>query len=173
MLRRADRYARGGADLAQTGAATCQRTDLPADASGLVQRIIAFALAQRGKPYIFGANGPDAWDCSSLVKAAYRSAGLTIPRTTFVQWRFGPRVPKGTEQPGDLVFFNTGPGSSADNPGHVGMVIGPNKMIVARCSTCRPPIGITPYKRDDWVGTTRPLAQSQIRKQLGGGPPVR
>jgi cell wall-associated NlpC family hydrolase len=122
-----------------------------------VSKIIAFAMAQRGKRYVLGANGPDAWDCSSLVQGAYRAAGYAIPRTTFEQWPFGARVPKGTERPGDLVFFNSGPGTSRNRPGHVGLVIAPGKMVAARCSTCKPNIGVQSYKRRDWMGVTRPL----------------
>ncbi|TDC68485.1 hypothetical protein E1200_11535 [Actinomadura sp. GC306] len=122
-----------------------------------IAKIIAFAMAQRGKPYVFGATGPNAWDCSSLVQAAYRAAGLTIPRTTFAQWPFGVRVPNHQAQPGDLVFFNSGPGTSTNRPGHVGLVIAPGKMVAARCSTCRPAIGVETYRRQDWIGTTRPL----------------
>jgi cell wall-associated NlpC family hydrolase len=170
VLHWAKRYARGDFTPVQANPADCAGNDIPAAAGDVVQRIIAFALAQRGKPYVFGANGPDAWDCSSLLEGAYHNVGLTIPPNTFTQWDFGVRIGKGTEQPGDLVFFNSGPGTSADNPGHVGMVIGPNKMIVARCSTCRPAITVTPYKRADWVGATRPLAHPTIRQQLQSKP---
>lgn len=130
-----------------------------------IARAIAFALAQRGKPYVFGAAGPNAWDCSSLVQAAYRAAGYTIPRTTFEQWPFGVRIPKGTEQPGDLVFFNSGPNTAPGHPGHVGMVIAPGQMIAARCSTCRPAIGVQSYRRPDWIGTTRPLLRLSKRSR--------
>jgi hypothetical protein len=132
--------------------------------NGTIAKIIAFALAQRGKRYVLGASGPDAWDCSSLVQGAYRRAGYQIPRDTFHQWPFGVRIRKGTEQPGDLVFFNAGPGTAADHPGHVGMVVNPRKgtMIVARCSSCRPMIGLQNYKiRGDWIGSTRPLLKFQ------------
>ncbi|WP_328601164.1 C40 family peptidase [Actinomadura physcomitrii] len=122
-----------------------------------IAKIIAFAMAQRGKPYVFGATGPDAWDCSSLVQAAYAAAGLTIPRTTFAQWPFGVRILNNQAQPGDLVFFNSGPATSTTTPGHVGLVIGHGQMIAARCSTCHPAIGVETYHRPDWIGTTRPL----------------
>ncbi|WP_067820000.1 C40 family peptidase [Actinomadura kijaniata] len=172
----AEKYAAGNfsvgqdAGTGQSDAAACT----PADVSGLVQKIIAFAMAQRGKPYVFGATGPDAWDCSSLIQAAYAAVGITIPRTTFQQWPFGVKITKGTEQPGDLVFFNSGPGTSANNPGHVGMVINPTEgtMIVARCASCRPAIGVQNYKtRRDWMGSTRPLARPDIRAKLGLGSP--
>ncbi|REF00630.1 lytic murein transglycosylase [Thermomonospora umbrina] len=136
---------------------------------GLVGKIIAFAMAQRGKRYVLGANGPDAWDCSSLIEAAYKSVGIVIPPTTFTQWPFGVKIPKGTEQPGDLVFFNSGPWTGPDRPGHVGMVINAARaeMIVARCSSCQPNIGVQNYKiRSDWVGSTRPLARPEIQRRL-------
>ncbi|WP_433333865.1 NlpC/P60 family protein [Spirillospora sp. CA-294931] len=166
VLEWAKRYVGGDFKVVQTNGVECKDNDLPANADGVVQRIIAFAMAQRGKRYVFGANGPDAWDCSSLLEAAYRTVGITIPPSTWGQWPFGVKIRKGTERPGDLVFFNSGPGTSANAPGHVGMVIGDNKMIVASCSTCVPNIGVKPYKRSDWVGSTRPLARPEIKKKL-------
>jgi cell wall-associated NlpC family hydrolase len=166
VLTWAKRYASGDFEAVQSSGVNCEDNDLPANAGALVQKIIAFALAQRGKPYVFGATGPDAWDCSSLIQAAYRAVGLALPRTTFEQWPFGVKIAKGKEQPGDLVFFNSGPGTSANNPGHVGMVIGKGKMIVASCSACVPAIGVKSYKRPDWVGVTRPLARPDFKKKL-------
>ncbi|RAY14401.1 hypothetical protein DPM19_15700 [Actinomadura craniellae] len=170
VLRWADRYADGDFQAVQASGPLCSDTEgLPASAGAVVQRIIDFAMAQRGKRYILGAAGPDAWDCSSLIQAAYRSVGISIPRTTFVQWPFGVKIDKGKEQPGDLVFFNSGPWTSANNPGHVGMVIGNGKMIVARCASCVPNIGVQNYRiRGDWVGVTRPLAKPEILRQLEG-----
>ncbi|TDD76774.1 CHAP domain-containing protein [Actinomadura darangshiensis] len=162
----AKRYVGGDFKIVQANGIDCADNELPANVGELVKKMIAFALAQRGKPYVFGANGPDAWDCSSLVQAAYRQVGLNIPRTTFEQWPFGVKVGKGKEQPGDLVFFNSGPGTGADNPGHVGMVIGKGKMIVASCSSCVPAIGVKSYKRSDWVGVTRPLARPDFKKKV-------
>ncbi|MBW8481492.1 C40 family peptidase [Actinomadura parmotrematis] len=162
----AKRYGGGDFKAVQSNGVDCADGQLPANASALVQRIISFALSQRGKPYVFGANGPDAWDCSSLLQGAFRSVGLSIPRTTFEQWPMGLKVPKGKEMPGDFVFFDSGPGSSSNNPGHVGMVIAKNKMIVARCTLCVPAITVTPYNRGDWIGVTRPLASKQLQPQL-------
>ncbi|WP_018655782.1 C40 family peptidase [Actinomadura flavalba] len=162
----AKKYAAGEFTPVQTKGVECEDNELPVEAGGVVQRIIAFAMAQRGKRYIFGANGPDAWDCSSLLQAAYRTVGLNLPRTTFQQWPFGVKIPKGEEQPGDLVFFNTGPGTSLNNPGHVGMVIGNGKMVVASCSTCVPNIGVKSYKTSKWIGTTRPLARDDFKRKI-------
>ncbi|MEO5876160.1 MAG: bifunctional lytic transglycosylase/C40 family peptidase [Streptosporangiaceae bacterium] len=170
VLSWAAKYGAGDFKIIDANAALCSDTaGLPANASEVVSRIIDFALAQRGKPYIFGATGPDAWDCSSLVQAAYKAVGITIPRVTFDQWPFGVKIEKGQEQPGDLVFFDTGPNTGPGHPGHVGMAIGGGKMIVARCTLCVPGVGVFRYDtRPDWVGVTRPLARPDVQKQLQG-----
>ncbi|SEG43491.1 NlpC/P60 family protein [Thermomonospora echinospora] len=138
-----------------------QLPELPADASDLIKKILAYAYAQIGKPYLWGGVGPSAFDCSGLIYAAYKSAGVAIPRTTFTQWPFGVRVPGGAEKPGDLIFFNSGPGSGPNRPGHVAMVVDPEKklMIEARCRLCGP-ISVTSYaNRPNVMGFTRPLAR--------------
>ena len=69
-----------------------------------------WALRQRGKPYIWGGTGPAGFDCSGLVYAAYRQAGLTLPRTTYEMlgsWRL-VRIPKWQAKRGDLAFFGSG-----------------------------------------------------------------
>jgi NlpC/P60 family protein/transglycosylase-like protein with SLT domain len=168
VLSWARRYAGGDFTIVQVNGPVCSDTEgLPVVSNAMISRVIAFALAQRGKRYVFGAAGPDAWDCSSLIQAAFRQIGVEIPRTTFEQWPFGVKVTKGDEQPGDLVFFNSGPNTAPGHPGHVGLVIGEGKMIVARCSTCSPNIGVQNYKaRTDWVGVTRPLARPDISQQI-------
>ena len=95
-----------------------------------VATVIAFARQQIGKPYLWGGTGPDAFDCSGLMMMAYRAAGIDIPRTSELQWLWGPRVAAGHEEPGDLVFFAGSDGTVA-SPGHVGLVIGPDLMIEA------------------------------------------
>ncbi|WP_066371506.1 C40 family peptidase [Herbidospora mongoliensis] len=134
--------------------------------NAVVDKILDYALAQRGKPYIWGGTGPAGYDCSGIIYMAYRNAGLNIPRTTFGQWPFGVRVDAGEEQAGDLVFFNSGPGTSADNPGHVGMIVSPGKMVEARCTLCGP-IKVTTYReRSGIVGYTRPLQNPDVLEQL-------
>jgi cell wall-associated NlpC family hydrolase len=167
------RYADGGFTVVQADGAICADNALVDGISdGVISKIISFAMAQRGKRYIFGAAGPDAWDCSSLMQASYRQVGVNIPRTTFGQWPFGVPISKGTERPGDLVFFNSGPNTAPGHPGHVGMVIGGGKMVVARCSSCQPNIGVQNYRvRADLVGFTRPLARSDVRRQLANASP--
>ncbi|MFC4122314.1 NlpC/P60 family protein [Nonomuraea zeae] len=144
----------------------CDDPLVEAAPSDIVAKILEFALAQRGKPYLWGGTGPDAFDCSGVIYAAYRAAGLSIPRTTFTQWPFGVKVLEGDEQPGDLVFFNAGPGTSAGSPGHVGLVVSKGKMLEARCRLCGP-IKVTSYQaRDNRVGFTRPLQNPAVLDQL-------
>lgn len=92
-------------------------------ASGSARAALNFAFAQRGKPYQFGAAGPSAYDCSGLTMAAWKAAGVTIPRTSQAQYNSGQHVSKSQLQPGDLVFFN---GLS-----HVGMYTGNGNVIHA------------------------------------------
>jgi cell wall-associated NlpC family hydrolase len=93
-------------------------------------RVILYAASQLGKPYEWGATGPDSFDCSGLAMMAYRAAGVGIPRTSEEQWAAGPLVRPGQEEPGDLVFF-AGSDGTAQEPGHVGIVLGGGMMIDA------------------------------------------
>ena len=105
------------------------RYTVPAPSSAAATAI-AFALRQLGKPYQWGAAGPNAYDCSGLVYAAYAAAGIHIARTTF-QWRQdGPQIPLTQIQPGDLLFSAGSDGTPA-NPGHVVMYLGGGQIIQA------------------------------------------
>jgi cell wall-associated NlpC family hydrolase len=86
-------------------------------------KAVAFAYAQLGKPYVWGATGPDSYDCSGLVQAAWAAAGVGIPRDTYSQVAGLPAIPLSSLQPGDLVFF--------DGDGHVAMYVGNNMLIDA------------------------------------------
>jgi cell wall-associated NlpC family hydrolase len=99
----------------------------PASAAGTA---IAFALRQVGKPYQWGATGPNAYDCSGLVFAAYAAAGVSIARTTFGWQQDGPTVPLTNIEPGDLLFSAGSDGTNA-NPGHVVMYLGGGQIIQA------------------------------------------
>ncbi|WP_338103837.1 C40 family peptidase, partial [Streptomyces rhizosphaericus] len=68
-------------------------------------RALAYALNQIGKPYVWGAEGPNSFDCSGLTSSAWAYAGRTIPRTSQEQWRQLPRVPLNQLRPGDLVIY--------------------------------------------------------------------
>ncbi|MBG0824895.1 C40 family peptidase [Planomonospora sp. ID91781] len=116
--------------------------------------VIAYAQDQLGKPYVWGAEGPASFDCSGLTMRAYQAAGITVPRVAADQWRHGPPVPPGQEQPGDLVFFRM----EAGGPGHVGIVIGGGRMIHA--PRTGDVVKVASYQRPDLVGFTRPSLNS-------------
>jgi peptidoglycan DL-endopeptidase CwlO len=117
------------------------------------RRVVAYALAQRGKPYRWGHHGPDRFDCSGLAWAAWRSAGLRWPRLTADgQWRRGPLV-HGRPQPGDLVFFHTGR-MPAGRAGHVGVYLGGRQMVEAPGPGTQVRVGWT--DRPGYLGATRP-----------------
>ncbi|MGW7818908.1 NlpC/P60 family protein [Streptomyces puniciscabiei] len=88
------------------------------------EKAIAFARAQIGKPYVWGATGPDSYDCSGLTQAAWKAAGVTLPRTTYDQVNAGATVSLADARPGDLIFFY-------DDISHVGVYIGNGMMIHA------------------------------------------
>jgi cell wall-associated NlpC family hydrolase len=67
--------------------------------------IIEFVISQRGKPYLWGAVGPESYDCSGLVQTAYRRAGVTLPRVSRQQATVGQVVPRGQVRAGDLIFY--------------------------------------------------------------------
>lgn len=115
---------------------------------GKAARAVRWALAQRGKPYHWGSSGPDAFDCSGLTSAAWRAAGVTIPRTAQSQLDGLPRV-HGKPRPGDLVFY------PSDGPSrrHVAMVVRPGRMVEARGEGS--PVEVNPI-RPGALGTVRP-----------------
>jgi cell wall-associated NlpC family hydrolase len=86
-------------------------------------KAVAFAYAQLGKPYVFGASGPDSFDCSGLTMASWAAAGVSIPRTSYEQWADLPHVPISELEPGDILVFN--------GAGHVGIYVGGNELIDA------------------------------------------
>lgn len=83
--------------------------------------MVAFARAQIGDPYVWGASGPNAWDCSGLTAAAYRRAGISLPHSSHAQARRGRAVARAHARPGDLVVW----------PGHVGIYAGGGYVIHA------------------------------------------
>jgi hypothetical protein len=106
---------------------------LPADPAA--RAAVAFAVAQLGKPYVWGATGPNSFDCSGLVQAAWAAAGVGISRSTTTQVHDGAPVPGLDQvQPGDLLFIPGSEGTSA-HPGHVGVAAGGGLVIDAYDST--------------------------------------
>ena len=95
----------------------------PVPVSGAAGQAVAYAYSKLGDPYVYGATGPSTFDCSGLVQAAWASAGVAIPRTTYEQVAALPAVSTNDLQPGDLLFF--------DGDGHVGMYVGGGYLIDA------------------------------------------
>ena len=120
---------------------------LPPDTPRAVVTAISYAVAQLGKPYIWGGTGPDGYDCSGLVMMAYQAAGISLPRTTFQQVYAGTPVYSIAQlQPGDLIFTPGSDGTSTD-PGHVGMYIG-SRLVISAPETGKP-VMLTPLN-DYW-----------------------
>ncbi|MET8828407.1 NlpC/P60 family protein [Streptomyces sp. NPDC004610] len=107
---------------------------------------VSYARQKLGSPYVWGATGPDAFDCSGLIQAAYRSAGVALPRTTYAQIDAGRRISRAELRPGDLVFFYSG-------ISHVGLYIGDGRMIHAPNPSA--PVRVAPIDQMPFAGATR------------------
>jgi cell wall-associated NlpC family hydrolase len=101
-------------------------------ASGRAAAAVAFAKAQVGKPYVYGAAGPSAYDCSGLTMASWAQAGVGLPHSSSAQYSSGPHVSASQLQPGDLVFYY-------QPISHVGMYIGGGMIVHA----ANPSTGVT------------------------------
>jgi cell wall-associated NlpC family hydrolase len=133
------------------------RAAMPELASGMAVRAVAYAVAQIGKPYAWGAEGPGAFDCSGLAWAAWSHAGLAWPRMTAAdQWHAlrANAVSRSGLRPGDLVFFAS---RSWDwrSIHHVGLYAGAGRMVEAPH-----PGALVRYAwvdRAGWFGAARPV----------------
>ncbi|MEU9911884.1 NlpC/P60 family protein [Streptomyces sp. NPDC051001] len=139
-VERASRSADSGARDGLTAAGTAQAPNSRAAAA------VSYASSKLGSPYVWGATGPDAFDCSGLMQAAYRSAGISLPRTTYAQIDTGRRVARSELLPGDLVFFYSA-------ISHVGMYIGNGQMIHAPNPSA--PVRVAPIDEMPFAGATR------------------
>ncbi|MFJ3515248.1 NlpC/P60 family protein [Streptomyces sp. NPDC090131] len=137
----------GGAGAAPAAPGPTGSTPPPPSDGSRAARAVAFAHSAIGKPYVWGATGPGSFDCSGLTQAAWRSAGVSLPRTTYTQINAGRRVSRDQLAPGDLVFFYSG-------VTHVGLYIGNGQMIHAPRpgSTVRS----APIDSMPWAGASRP-----------------
>ncbi len=88
------------------------------------KKAIAFATRQLGKPYVWGAEGPDSYDCSGLTSQAWLAAGVTIPRTSEMQWAQLKHVPVEDMRPGDLIIYFS-------DASHVAIYVGGGNIISA------------------------------------------
>lgn len=134
-------------------------TGLPAPTAAAAAAI-AEAGAHLGQPYLWGATGPDAFDCSGLTLTAYRAAGIALPRTSREQWYAGPHVALGDLQPGDLLFW----ASDVSNPAtihHEALYVGDGQMIAAPHAGA--PVRVQPVYLDGYIGAVRPTAATTAR----------
>lgn len=111
------------------------------------QAAVDAALSQVGKPYQWGAAGPDSYDCSGLTSWAWAHAGVSLPHNSGMQYNATPRVPRDDWQPGDLLFFG-------DPIHHVGMYIGNGQMVEAPYTGSQ--VRVNSAYRSDYVGAGRP-----------------
>ncbi|MEE1741958.1 NlpC/P60 family protein [Streptomyces sp. BE147] len=107
-----------------TGGGTDTGSEPDSGYAAKAEKVLAFARGQIGKPYVWGATGPASYDCSGLTQAAWKAAGVDLPRTTWDQVKVGTRVATADLRPGDLVFFY-------DDISHVGIYKGDGMMIHA------------------------------------------
>jgi len=116
-------------------------------ASGRAKIAVDFALAQLGDPYVYGAAGPDAWDCSGLTMGAWGAAGVYLPHSSSMQYSYGTPVASSDLQPGDLVFFYS-PIS------HVAIYIGGGQVVHAPHTG--DVVRIAPMSEMPYAGAVRP-----------------
>lgn len=116
--------------------------------SAAAQRAVQFALAQVGKPYVFGAAGPSAYDCSGLTMQAWRAGGVSLPHSAADQYNYGQHVSRDELAPGDLIFFY-------QPIGHVTIYIGDGLMVSA--PTEGENVSVVPLTafNGDYTGATR------------------
>ncbi|GAA4223134.1 cell wall-associated NlpC family hydrolase [Streptosporangium album] len=110
-----------------------QRTTWAASAFMTAPQIkvaLTAAASKLGRPYVWGAEGPDTFDCSGLVQWAYAQAGIKVPRVTHQQFVSGPQIPLSQAQPGDLLFWRHDP-TNPTYVSHVAIYWGNGKMLQA------------------------------------------
>lgn len=115
--------------------------------SGRGARALAFARRQIGDRYVWGASGPNRWDCSGLTRGAWKSVGVNLPHNARAQSRLGRRVARADLRPGDLVFFYSG-------IRHVGIYAGNGTVVHA--ANPRKPIGYGRISSMPYKGARRP-----------------
>jgi cell wall-associated NlpC family hydrolase len=149
-----DRDARGSGDAPDT-------SDVPSAVRSLLAKALSrarppsragsealrYTMRQIGKPYRWGATGPDAFDCSGLTSQAWAHAGRTIPRTSQAQWKSLTRVPMGKLRPGDLVVYYP-------TATHVALYVGDGMVIQAPRPGAR--VKVSPVHTNPVLGAVRP-----------------
>ena len=123
-------------------------TTLAAPPSAAAGAVVEAALAQVGDPYVWGASGPNGFDCSGLTQFAYAAAGVSLPHSSRSQAGMGVAVSRGALLPGDLVYFY-------EPVSHIGLYIGDGKMVHAR--TFGQPVSVTSVDMSGYAGARRIL----------------
>ncbi|MFD0420473.1 C40 family peptidase [Streptomyces parvus] len=118
----------GSSDSGSSASASAPSSS--SNVSGSAASIVAFAKAQVGDAYVSGGTGPNAWDCSGLVQAAYRTAGIDLPRVSQSQSTAGTQVSLDNLQPGDILYWG-GAGSAY----HVAIYVGGGEFVGAQNSS--------------------------------------
>lgn len=121
----------------------------PPTASGRGRKAVDAALSQLGKPYKWGGEGPNSYDCSGLSMWAWRQAGVSLPHSSRMQYSSTMRISRAELQPGDLVFFG-------DPIHHLAIYIGDGKVVEAPYSGSQVRINSRALSRGDIAGYGRP-----------------
>lgn len=119
-----------GSGSSSSGSSSSATTSYSSTATGSAASIVAFAQAQVGDAYVPGGTGPNSWDCSGLVQAAYRTVGVDLPRVSQSQSTAGTQVSLSNLQPGDILYWG-GAGSAY----HVGIYVGGGQFVGAQNSS--------------------------------------
>ncbi|MFE0736367.1 C40 family peptidase [Streptomyces sp. NPDC058855] len=117
-------------DSSNGGSSASEEETTQAPASGSAAAIVSFARAQVGDAYVSGGTGPNSWDCSGLVQAAYRAAGIDLPRISYQQSSMGTSVSLSDLQPGDILYWGSRSGSY-----HVAVYVGGGMYVGAQNSS--------------------------------------
>ncbi len=145
------------------------RCSAPVIAAGVAQAAISFALASVGKPYVWGATGPDTFDCSGLMLRAFQKAGLNLPRVSREQFNAGGHVPVKQAQPGDLMFLATDPTDPATIH-HVMLYMGNDKIVEAPYTGASVRVQPAPWTNRELVPlATRPGTAANWTASPAGG----
>ncbi|MEV0586900.1 C40 family peptidase [Nonomuraea sp. NPDC050310] len=137
-------YRRALGQAGSRGRAT--RVDLPIIGQGKAAEAARWALTQQLKPYVWGAEGPNSYDCSGLVMAAYQQVGISLPHYTGDQWTAGRHISREELRPGDLVFFY-------NDLHHVGIYVGGGMMVHA--PQTGDVVRLAPIGNRPWAGAVR------------------
>ncbi|MFS0696465.1 C40 family peptidase [Streptomyces nitrosporeus] len=121
--------ASSGSSGSSGSSASASTTSYSSSATGSAASVVAFAKAQVGDAYVSGGTGPNSWDCSGLVQAAFRSVGVDLPRVSQSQSTAGTQVSLSNLQPGDILYWG-GAGSAY----HVAVYVGGGQFVGAQNS---------------------------------------